>query len=852
MKKSAKLALLAACILVGLLIVGCSDAEPAVSDDEGEQLASSFISGKTINASFTDDRAAGMKGVAETNELRLFVDDQTGAVAVLHKQSGEMWHSNPIDRDTDTVAAGTNKGALSAQLKIDFYNSFGQLNSVNSYTDSVAYKQISVESIANGAKVSYMFGTSKKTMDDMPMKISKERFEEKVLAKLDNAGQRALKIAYSEDDKTGLYVRIDGALKGIQLDRALKAFEDAGYTEEDLLQDIAENNLSQTKPEARVFLAVIEYTLDGESLVAKMPLKDIRFPKDYPVNTVSLLTYFGAGGSEEKGSMFVPDGSGALIHFNNGKIRYPAYQQSVYGGDQTIERVENVASTQDVRLPVFGIIREKGGFLGIIEEGDSAATISADISGRLNSYNYVYPTFTVLNKGDLTLFANNQQRSLPRFQENPTKTDFSVRYMFLGEENASYQGMASAYQQYLIRNNGLPEQMADKAETEDMPFYLELIGSIDKQKHFAGIPYRALEPLTTFDQAQTIVSAMQQQGINNIKLKYSGWFNEGLDHKVPDGIKVDGVVGGKSGMKDFVAFANNTGVSLFPDVSLLTARTDEGFNDTKEASRTLRGVPAEVYPLDLALNRRDRTKSPAYVVSPRLVGSYVDAMLKDFGKYGTDGISLRDLADKLNSDFRKNEQIDRAESKDVSVQALESIYGESLKIMADGGNAYALPYLTDITYAPMANSKFKIEDESVPFYQMVVRGFVDYTGAPYNLSSYTDVKQYMLKTLEYGAGVYFEWIYEPNHKVKDTEYTNLYAVNYELWLDQATDVYKEINAFLQNVRHDRIVGHEKLQEGVYKTVYESGYVIVNYNRSAVTVEGKTIEAEGYVTGGGKS
>jgi len=852
MKKSAKMALLAACVLTGLLIAGCSDAEQAATADEGELIASAFTSGKTINATFTDARAAGMKGVAESDELRLFVDDQTGTIAVLHKPSGEWWHSNPTDRDTDPVAAGANKGALSAQLKIDFYNTFGQLNSVNSYADSVAYKQISVEPIPNGAKVSYLFGTSKKTMDDMPMKISKARFEEKLLAKLDNTGQRALKIAYTEDAENELYVRSDGALKGLQLDRALKAFEDAGYTEDDLLQDIAENNLSQAKPEARVFLAAIEYTLDGGSLVAKMPAKDIRFPDDYPVNAISFLSFFGAGGAEEKGSIFVPDGSGALIHFNNGKTRYPAYQQSVYGGDQTIERVENAVRTQDVRLPVFGIIREKGAFLGIIEEGDSAATINADISGRLNSYNYVYPTFTVLNKGDLTLFANEQQRSLPRFQENPTKTDFAVRYVFLGGKDASYQGMASHYQQYLIRGSGLPEQTAAKNAKEDMPFYLELIGSIDKQKHFAGIPYRALEPLTTFDQAQTIVTAMQQQGINNINLKYAGWFNEGLDHEVPDGMRVDRVIGGKGGLKDFVAFANNTGVSLFPDVAVLTARTGEGFNETKEASRTLRGVPAEVYPLDLALNRRDRSKSPAYVVSPRLVGGYVDAMLKDFGKFGTDGISLRDLADKLNSDFRKNEQIDRAESKGVSVQALEKVYGESLKVMADGGNAYALPYLTDITYAPMANSNFKIEDESIPFYQMVVRGFVDYTGAPYNLSSYTDVKQYVLKTLEYGAGVYFEWIYEPNHKVKDTEYTNLYAVNYELWLDQAAEIYKEVNAFLQNVRHERIVGHEKLQEGVYKTVYESGYVIVNYNRSAVTVEGKTIEAEGYVTGGGHS
>ena len=75
-----------------------------------------------------------------------------------------------------------------------------------------------------------------------------------------------------------MYVRSDGALKGLQLERALKAFEDAGYTEDDLLVDIEENHLDQTKPEPRVFHASIEYTLDGDSLIAKLPVSSIDFP----------------------------------------------------------------------------------------------------------------------------------------------------------------------------------------------------------------------------------------------------------------------------------------------------------------------------------------------------------------------------------------------------------------------------------------------------------------------------------------------------------------------------------------------------------------------------------------------
>ncbi|HTG71974.1 MAG TPA: DUF5696 domain-containing protein [Candidatus Udaeobacter sp.] len=849
--RMARNTLMSAFLLAGLLIAGCSGTAGTNQADEGEQLAAAFTQGKALKASFTDSRVAGMKGIAENDRLRLLIDDQTGAIAVLNKQSGEIWRSNPQGGDADPIATGVNKGLLASQLKLDYYNSFGQINSINTFLESVAYKQIKIETIPNGVKVSYQFGRAEKTALDLPLMLSVARFEE-LSGKLDKTGQRALRIAYTEDPEKSAYVRNDQALNGLQLERAFKAFEDAGYTDEDLEKDMAELNFTQEKPAPRIFLASIEYTLDAASLVVKVPVADIQAPGEYPVSNVSVLSFFGAGGTYEKGSIFVPDGSGALIQFNNGKTKYPAYQQAVFGADMTMEAVEDAVNEQTVRLPVFGIIREHSAFLGIIEEGAPAATINADISGKLNSYNYVYPSFAVTNKGSLTLQANGQERTLPKFQENPMKSDFTVRYAFLSGEDATYQGMAEYYREYLEVSGGLPTTKAEN-KAEDVPFYLQLVGSIAKQKHFVGVPYQTLEPLTTFEQAKQIISQMKKRDIANIKLEYAGWFNGGLDHKVPDDITVDRAIGGSKGLRSFVSFAKEQGIDIYTDVAVLTAHTGKGLDEKEEASRTLRGVPASLYPLDLALSQRDRNKSPSYVVSPRRVGSYVEAMLKDLKGYETGGISLRDMADQLNSDFRKNNQVDRTESEEISIQALNDIRDADLKILADGGNAYALPYLSDITNAPMSNSKYKLEDEEIPFYQMVIRGYIGYTGTPYNLTAYTNVRQYILKCLEYGSGVYFEWIHEPNYNVKDTEFSNLYAVNYELWLDQAAEIYNEVNAVLKNVQNERIIAHEKLGDGLFKTVYESGmFVIVNYTDKQATAEGMTVDAESYLTGGEQS
>ncbi|MFD1907655.1 DUF5696 domain-containing protein [Paenibacillus rhizoplanae] len=53
----------------------------------------------------------------------------------------------------------------------------------------------------------------------------------------------------------------------------------------------------------------------GDQLVVKVPVADIRYPADYPVNDISLLSFLGAGGSKDSGSILVPDGSGSADSF---------------------------------------------------------------------------------------------------------------------------------------------------------------------------------------------------------------------------------------------------------------------------------------------------------------------------------------------------------------------------------------------------------------------------------------------------------------------------------------------------------------------------------------------------------
>jgi len=831
------------CFLI--FVTGCSTTTTTVDDLSDIQLGGEL----PLTAAFTNPLLQDMKGIAENDYLQLYINDETAEIAVLDKRNGYIWRSNPADRDGDPIASGEKKDLLSAQVSLEFCNEFGQFNHTNSYTDSTAHGQVAYTLIPNGIKVTYKFGTEEKTIDDLPKMISKERFEEKILTKIDdNTILRTLKIAYREDKEKGVYVRNNG-LSGVQLKRTIEAFEIAGYTEEDLAYDIAENNLDQTKPVPRLFYVTLEYKLERDTLVVRVPVDEIRYAKQYPIHQISILNFFGAGGTDEEGALFVPDGSGALIYFNNGKSKYPSYRQEVYGADLTVDDTEFLVEAEKARIPIFGVIKKSGDLLGIIEEGASVAAINADVSGRENSYNYVYPSFYVIHKDDVVLQGEDQRRVFPRYQEKPINTDFVVRYIFLDGSDASYAGMARYYRQYLIENDLLRENRM-KDSNEDIPFYLQLIGSIPTRKHFVGVPYRALEPLTTFEQAKTILTELEQLGVSNIRLKYSGWFNGGEYHKVPKSISVDGAIGGFKGLNDLLKYIKGKNIFLYPDFALLRVYNSSGFNETMEAARRLTALPAVIYPIDLALNRQDRDREPSYVLSPRYVEEYVEKMLSGIANLNLEGISLRDLADELNGDYRKNNQIDRTESEKISIKALDKIYQNGLDIMVKGGNAYAWRYATDITDLSLGNSEYKIEDEAVPFYQMVIRGLIEYTGTPYNLSTYTNYRYYVLKCLEYGSNVYFVWSFEPSHKVKDTDFDYLYSIYYKEWINLATQIYQQVNEVLKQVNGQRIISHQKIEDGVFKTVYENGiYVIVNYNRTPVTVEGVRVEAEDFYIGG---
>ena len=194
--------------------------------------------------------------------------------------------------------------------------------------------------------------------------------------------------------------------------------------------------------------------------------------------------------------MLVPDGSGSLIHLNNGKTQEEQYVQRVYGADPNDNSLSRPQVSESAYMPVFGLKNGENAWFAVIEKGDGIASISADIGGRQNSYNHVHATFSLRGEDELEMYTSQKMQEIQLLSEEPYRGDIQVRYHFLHGEDASYSGMARLYQQQLIEQDVLKPL----AEQTELPFYVDVLGAVDKK---GFVPECALSDHFSHDDVRT-------------------------------------------------------------------------------------------------------------------------------------------------------------------------------------------------------------------------------------------------------------------------------------------------------------------------------------------------------------
>lgn len=790
---------------------------------------------------------------AENDTLKLYVDTQMGNVAVVDKRNGQVTYSNPVNLEEDAIANEANKNYMRSQIILDYFNTSRTSTTIDSYSYAAELGQIEVEAIDNGIRFIYTMGDMSSTTGIVPQYISEGALEQ-VAAALDEDGAKYVRQRYvaSKVDDTYLEL-IESTMNGAsQLRKMNQYFEQAGFTEELYMREMENSGVEGAVPIS--FVIPLEYRLNGDAVNVSIPMNAVEEYGGGAIYRIQLLRYFGAAGIDEEGYLLVPSGSGSLIHFNNGKASADVYSEYVYGIDPLAAEYTVRENTKDVKMALYGIFREDSGILATIEDGASFAIIGASVSGKVNEYNNVYQTFVMRGNDRLSMFGTTgNEADIPIVEKNLFNANLTVRYTMLTEENNGYAGAANYYRNRLVEEGVLT---AKTTNTEDIKFYYDTLGGVLKTQFILGVPYSGMYSMTSFDQAEEIYNDLKASGITNQVMNFQGWMNRGYYHDVVNKIRVPHKLGGKSGVESLSALMAADGNDFYGDVAFQKVTyVSRRYSYSNETSRYYGGGYIAEFGLVNPATLR-RTSGLGYeenhynLISPKFLVRYVDKFTSKITKYDINGVSLRDLGDELHSDKKRTNVIDREAALDVVDASLTQIEGTGKKIMLNNANDYAFGYADDIINVPLTDNDYYIIDEVVPFYEMLIHGYIDYAGSVINLSDTYDRADIVLSLVETGASPHFMFSYEHSSDIKQTALNRFYSTTYSSWKDDAIAIYAEVNDALKYVQNAAITDHIILDSDLRAVKYDNGVIIyINAGNNDKTVDGITVPARSYQIGG---
>ncbi len=560
---------------------------------------------------------------------------------------------------------------------------------------------------------------------------------------------------------------------------------------------------------------------------------------------LAIMPFMSAATTEDQGYMFVPDGSGAVINLNNGKGNYASYSQPVFGRD--ITQVKEVApdETEQAYLPVMAMVKGSNGLVMVASEGETFATANASVSYAKNdtsSYNNCYFSFTLRSTDNY--YMTGDSATIIVFEQGDGSIGVpkvAVRYYPITseEETVTYGEIAEVYRNYLVEEEGLTSKVkADKA-----PLFVDFFGGTLKPKSIVGIPFDIKTAFTTFEQAIEIVTELKDMGVDDMVVTYNDWTNDSMSAKLDTADSVAGVLGGKGDMKDMMKYLAEQNFDFYATITGNTFQSNgNGFWTLFDSAYRVSKSYSRQYQYHIAYGTPAIGVAPA-LLAPKSIDKLANKVSKNMGKLDIPGAGLGIFSEILWSDFSNKNRTNRYQTAQEIIEYYTSVKEATGKMIADSPNAYLLPYVDAINNLTLQSSQFKIVDADVPFYQMVVHGYVDYATEPINASA--DSAELFLKAIAAGSNIHYDFMYEDCTKLVNTDYVKLFYACYDGWLEEAAAQYKLANEVLSQVS-DAVITDYKQDGSVITTTYSNGVVTtVDLESGAITAGGKTYKLSDY-------
>ncbi len=567
----------------------------------------------------------------------------------------------------------------------------------------------------------------------------------------------------------------------------------------------------------------------------------------YTVSGVELAPFMcGVQNAAEDSWLFLPDGAGAIVKPNDMATVGDMGSAHVYGEDLSVQNYYYTSKTQQNLMPVFGAKKGDKAIVGIIDSGVEAASINWNIGSENIGYSTVYASFSFRGYRLTTppRGYSGAQKYIKLMTDYIDPTPARVAYYTLQGEKASISGMAEVYRNYLIKNGDLK-----KSTAEEKSVAFKYMGGTEQPDFVLGLPSTKLFPLTTTEQAEKMTTELAEKLGKDFYVDMFGYGTSGVDTgEYAGGFKTAGELGGDSGMAQLSATMDKLGIPWYMDFDLITMRKgSNGYSADNDTVRWNNQQVAYFHGFN-ALNRRAETDDRTYILGrDQLVGA-AQKLLDETEDLKLKGISLDTLSHVIYSDYCTSKYSLSSEMANDAQTIINNIKAKGYTFLADAANDYAAGVADAIIDAPLYSSLYDFTDYDVPFYQMVLRGYVPMSSVSINLCG--DETDALLRCVRAGISPSYTLTYNYDNELISSDHSFIFGSSYEGNKERIVETVNGVKEYLQSIEGATITEYVNLTDDVTVTTFSNGvYAVVNTGETDASTAYGDVAAGTWITGG---
>ncbi|MBC1232618.1 DUF5696 domain-containing protein [Listeria booriae] len=576
----------------------------------------------------------------------------------------------------------------------------------------------------------------------------------------------------------------------------------------------------------------LKVTLADDGVHVAIPDGKIVEPGKVQILAVNVYPFLGATkDAEVSGYMFIPDGAGGLIRYEDTGVKMDApYSAAIYGTDIGVTPVVVAPDTNAgyiASIPVFGMVHGAGqnGMLAVVEKGAEYGEITAYKAGLSTDFNWITTGFTYRSVYKQPT-SKTGGKAIELYQGARNRFDIGLTYRFLTGVDADYVGMAKSYQAYLVAQKVLTR---DKKSGPVMR--LEFLGGETKP----GIFRDSVVVMTPIADLEKHVTALGKVGVDDLLVVYQGWNHGGLSASWPNKFPFEKRLGSDAELADTIAALGKRDMPLYFQTDYTTAYEEPKGIDASAFAKQINTKTME----------RDVNGVVTYSLLPDGALELAKADLEEYAGNSMTHLAVVNSASMLYSTHNSGHRFSRTESMEEMQAVLAQLRkSEDAKTALYQPNDYAWEYAGAYLDMPMGTSNYIYESDAVPFLPIVLKGYMDFY-APYSNFSASQTED-LLQLVDFGAFPSFYLTSEDSYALAKTPSKDVYTSQFSNWKPEIEAKYGAIRKVAVATDGATIERRDIIATGVVRVTYSNGTrVVVNYTKADYKLGNTMIAAKDF-------